>query len=474
LIGIHSRTSTATVGMQSLYEMMVASEEDLERLDEADNKLLKYFTRKDFPTGFKDADTTIAYKFSILTIFGFIISIFFDPLLGIPAQDSVFYINAMGATLCLMFILKELWISGSSDQVSSYLWFLILLFCLPFIYSYTVVRSEYYFLWVINFSLATILLYCILKKEIFFVVWIFGTFLGVMCASILNNYVPAKPPPPYYPFDYGFGIYTTIFLTLVIILIIYNKFYAQKQLLIMVEQEVSDRTKKLKDALDIKREFLDNVSHEIKTPIHNITNITSLLYDQWDILDNIKKKELVATLKSCNSRILNLCSNLLDLSKYKKERTQLMIIEHNIIQLIEEIMQEYGYIQNSISMRISPELHKTVYCDADRILQVLRNLVDNSIKYGKGSAITIEAVNYGTNNVKISVSDNGPGIPEEEIVKVFEPFEQSSRTKTKAGGTGLGLAICKQIIEMHSGSIWAKNNKSGGVTLYFIISNEDS
>lgn len=417
-------------------------------------------------------DTTIAYKFSILTVFGFIISIFFNPLLGIPAQDSVFYINAMGATLCLMFILKELWIFGRSDQVSSYLWFLILLFCLPFIYSYTVVRSEYYFLWVINFSLATILLYCILKKEIFFVVWIFGTLLGVICASILNNYFPANPPPPYYPFDYGFGIYTTIFLTLVIILIIYNKFYAQKQLLIMVEQEVSDRTKKLKDALDIKREFLDNVSHEIKTPIHNITNITSLLYDQWDILDNIKKKELVATLKSCNSRILNLCSNLLDLSKYKKERTQLMIKEHNIIQLIEEITQEYGYIQNSISMRISPELHKTVYCDADRILQVLRNLVDNSIKYGKGSAITIEAVNYGTNNVKIAVSDNGPGIPEEEIVKVFEPFEQSSRTKTKAGGTGLGLAICKQIIEMHSGSIWAKNNKSGGVSLYFIIPNE--
>ncbi len=417
-------------------------------------------------------DTTIAYKFSILTIFGFIISIFFNPLLGIPAQDSVFYINAIGATLCLMFILKELWIFDCSDQVSSYLWLLILLFCLPFIYSYTVVRSEYYFLWLINFSLATILLYCILKKEIFFVVWIFGTLLGIVCASILNNYFPTNPPPPYYPFDYGFGIYTTIFLTLVIILIIYNKFYAQKQLLIMVEQEVSDRTKKLKNALDIKREFLNNVSHEIKTPIHNITNITSLLYDQWDIFDNIKKKELIGTLKSCNSRILNLCSNLLDLSKCKKERTKLMIKEHNIIQLIEEITQEYGYIQNSISMRISPELHKTVYCDADRILQVLRNLVDNSIKYGKGSAITIEAVNYGTNNVKIAVSDNGSGIPEEEIVKVFEPFEQSSRTKTKAGGTGLGLAICKQIIEMHSGSIWAKNNKSGGVSLYFIIPNE--
>jgi signal transduction histidine kinase len=68
----------------------------------------------------------------------------------------------------------------------------------------------------------------------------------------------------------------------------------------------------------------------------------------------------------------------------------------------------------------------------------------------------------------------GPGIPEEELTKIFEPFEQSSRTKTKAGGTGLGLSICKQIIEMHGGSIWAKNNTSGGATLYFIIPNEQN
>ena len=78
-----------------------------------------------------------------------------------------------------------------------------------------------------------------------------------------------------------------------ILLLIYNRFYAQKQLLLIVEQEVADRTKKLKEALDIKKEFLDNVSHEIKTPIHNITNIVSILYDQWDVLDNIKKKDLI-------------------------------------------------------------------------------------------------------------------------------------------------------------------------------------
>jgi len=417
-------------------------------------------------------EATIADKFAILTIFGFFVSIFFNPLLGIPAQDSVFYINAIGATLCLLFILRDIWIPSNPSKILSYVWFLILLFCLPFIYSYTLVRSEYYFLWMINFILATILLYCITRKEMFFIILISGAFLGFVCASVLNNYIPANPPPPYAPFDYNFAIYTTTFLTLVILLLIYNRFYAQKQLLLIVEQEVADRTKKLKEALDIKKQFLDNVSHEIKTPIHNITNIVSVLYEQWDVLDNIKKKELIKTLKGCNRRILTLCSNLLDLSKYKKGESSLIISECDITQLIKEIIYEYHHAPNSISMKISPELRKTVYCDSDRILQVLRNLVDNSIKYGKGSPIIINAINYGDDSIKISVSDNGHGIPEEEITRIFEPFEQSSRTKTKAGGTGIGLSICKQIIEMHTGSIWAKNNKSGGVTLYFIIHND--
>jgi signal transduction histidine kinase len=102
----------------------------------------------------------------------------------------------------------------------------------------------------------------------------------------------------------------------------------------------------------------------------------------------------------------------------------------------------------------------------------LRNLLDNAIKYGKNSAIIISAINYGNNSIKVTVSDNGPGIPESELGRIFEPFEQSSRTKTKAGGTGLGLSICKQIIEIHNGSIWVKNNNSGGTSMYFIIPNE--
>lgn len=418
-------------------------------------------------------ETAIAYKFSILTIFGFIISIFFNPLLGVPAQDSVFYLNAMGASLCIIFILGELWIPGDTSKPLRYIWFIILLFCLPFIHSYTFVRSEYYILWCNNFLFASILLYLVISNQrMFMTIWSLGTFLGVSSAMILNNYIPSFPRPPYPPFDYDFAIYTSIYLILVILLIIYNKFYAQKRLILAVEQEVADRTKKLKESLNIKREFLDNVSHEIKTPIHNITNIVSVLHDSWDDLAEEKKKELIHTLLNCNHRILNLCTNILDLSKYRKGDSILSIAECSIDDLIAEIVEEYQHMEIDITVKLSSDLRRIVYCDADRILQVLRNLLDNAIKYGKNSPIEIEAVNYGKNSLKVSVSDSGTGIPEAEVTRIFEPFEQSSRTKTKAGGTGLGLSICKQIIEMHTGSIWVKNNKSGGTTMYFIIPNE--
>lgn len=415
-------------------------------------------------------ETTIAYKFAILTIFGFIVSIFFNPIIGIPSQDSVFYIHAFSSTLCLLFILGDLWIPNNSNKILSYFWFLILIFCLPFMYSYIFVRSEYYYSWLFNFVLSTILLYLLIKKEMFLFTWGIGSLLGFICASILNFYIRSNPIPPYLPFDYNYAVYSSIFLSLVITLIVYNKFYTQKQLLLIVEQEVVDRTKELQQSLDTKRDFLNNVSHEIKTPVHNITNIVNILNDKWDVFNNKKKKELITTLMSCNQRLLNLCSNLLDLSKLKKGESKLVVVECNIEQLLQEIVQEYNHTQKYISMDVSAELRKIIYCNSDQILQVLRNLIDNTIRYGNNSPILISLQNYG-NNIKFSVSDNGLGIPEKELENIFEPFEQSTRTKTKAGGTGLGLSICKQIIKLHMGSIWAKNNISGGVTFYFTIPN---
>jgi Na+/proline symporter len=418
----------------------------------------------------------LANKFAILTIFGFLISIFFNPLVRVPSQDSVFYLNAIGSSLCILFLLRELWLpihynyNDNYNKITFYLWHMILCFCLPLIYSYILVRSEYYISWIGSLILATILLSLMTSKITFLVTWLPGILLGIISATIMNYFLPSSPTPPYHPFDYNFAIYSSIYLSLAICLNLYNKIYIQKQLRIIVEHEVSNRTKQLQKALNIKREFLNNVSHEIKTPVHNITNIVSELHDQWDILDNNSKKNMINILNNCNHSLLKLCSNLLDLSKCSKEDTNLELIKNDILLLIKKISDEYQH-NNVIIIKAEPQLKNIIHCDSTQILQVLRNIFDNAIKYGKGSNIIIDVSNYGEDAIKVSLSDYGQGVPQEEILNIFEPFEQSSRTKTKAGGTGLGLAICKKIIEMHRGSIWAKNNEFGGLTVYFIIPN---
>ncbi|MDX1813140.1 MAG: ATP-binding protein, partial [Gammaproteobacteria bacterium] len=111
--------------------------------------------------------------------------------------------------------------------------------------------------------------------------------------------------------------------------------------------------------------------------------------------------------------------------------------------------------------------------DEARIKQVILNLLSNAIKFSQNNeSILIDvSMQDGKNGkiLKVSVQDTGEGIPQDELIHIFNKFEQSSRTKSGAGGTGLGLAICKNIIEAHHGKIWAKNNKTIGATFYFTL-----
>ncbi|MBU3916405.1 ATP-binding protein [bacterium] len=107
--------------------------------------------------------------------------------------------------------------------------------------------------------------------------------------------------------------------------------------------------------------------------------------------------------------------------------------------------------------------------DGEKIMQVIRNILSNAIRYTNLKTKVSVQIQDQQDSVVLSVTDRGVGIPEEELEIVFEKFIQSSNTNTGAGGTGLGLAISKQIIKDHNGKIWAKNNPEGGATLSFSI-----
>ena len=410
---------------------------------------------------------SVAYKFSILIIFGFFVSIFFNPLAGKIVQDSVFYLNAIAATLCVIFLLSDLWLPQNSGNILQYFWCFILFFCLPFIATYTCVRSLYYWSWIVNMGLATILLSLMTSRSVFFFTLIPGIIFGIIFGTILNAYFPPYPLPPYTKFDTYFAVYSCALLGLIIILIIHNRLYVQKQLYSIIESEVRDRTQELQNALEIKREFLDNVSHEIKTPIHNITNIAEILHEQIYATVDQETKDLLQDLKASSYRLQSLCSDLFHLSKFTNDDLVLNIKKHDITKIVNDLLQEF---QNErISLRITRTFHQFIHCDSAKVAQILRNLIQNAVKYSKDKKIEVSLSNYDQDSIKLAVSDHGVGIPPNELEVIFNPFEQSSTTKTQAGGAGLGLAICKKIVELHYGKIWAVNNSFHGATFFVVI-----
>ena len=156
---------------------------------------------------------------------------------------------------------------------------------------------------------------------------------------------------------------------------------------------------------------------------------------------------------------------------YDMQKKDLKVIIDNVSNEFVSLITEKGLLLKTVENNIPTE----IVCDEDKIGQVIRNLLSNAIKFTqKEKKITISIEQHQIDNKSIpallvNVSDQGLGIPENELKTVFDKFIQSSKTKTNAGGTGLGLAICKEIINAHNGKIWAENNPEGGSTFSFML-----
>lgn len=239
-----------------------------------------------------------------------------------------------------------------------------------------------------------------------------------------------------------------------------------------LEQLVQERTSELKIALKAKTEFLNNLSHEIRTPIQGFDGILDGLVQQWNHLNNEQKIAYVGQIKKNSARLLSLVGTLLDLSKFGEGKMVLEYRNINFNTIVNSVIEECKslYIGNKkISIKYIKIEDKKISMDQERISQVLRNLITNAIKFSFNSNKIIIISKISDQKLYFSISDQGQGIPPNELDSIFSPFVQSSRTKTLAGGTGLGLSIAKEIIEAHGGKIWAKNNKRKGATFEFYI-----
>jgi two-component system sensor histidine kinase ChiS len=222
-----------------------------------------------------------------------------------------------------------------------------------------------------------------------------------------------------------------------------------------------------------KENFLNNISHEMRTPMQGIYGIAQDLKDNWQIMENDRKLAHLKLIIKSSERLISLFCNLLDLGKLSANQMTMNFEHADLQEIVEDVISEFEYSNFTRNIKIVFNKSKTTdfstKLDKIRIAQVVRNIVSNAIRYSSEGEIIVTIECDAANNFVVCVRDNGIGIPEEELGVIFLPFIQSTRTKTNAGGTGLGLSICAEIINLHKGKIWALNNPEGGASIFFSL-----
>lgn len=240
------------------------------------------------------------------------------------------------------------------------------------------------------------------------------------------------------------------------------------------EEQRSSEINILKDQENYRREFLGNVSHELKTPLFTIQGYILTLLEGAMKDKKVRSKYLNRTAKGVD-RIISIVKDLDLITQFESGIKTVDKSNFNIYELIDNVydLMEFESEKNNTKLRIRNERKNSVmvYADKERILQVLTNLVVNSIKYGKENGYTEIAVDeYEKDRIIVRVIDNGEGIEEEHLPRLFERFYRIDKTRSrKKGGSGLGLSIVKHIIEAHQEQIFVKSKVGIGTEFSFTL-----
>ncbi|HYC54926.1 MAG TPA: HAMP domain-containing sensor histidine kinase [Candidatus Binatia bacterium] len=250
----------------------------------------------------------------------------------------------------------------------------------------------------------------------------------------------------------------------------------------LLESKVRERTAELQETNTrlteydrLKSEFLSNVSHELRTPLAAISSSAKII-NRYGERDPQSGKRFSKVIMEETERLTRLINDLLDISKIEAGKAEWTLetieepgglIEH-VATTFRPLFQEGG-----IELYIAAEAGlPPIRGDRDRLIQVLTNLLSNAMKFTpRGGSVVVEASaseHGGESVLRVTVTDTGPGIPEEDREVVFERFRQGGG-KDKPKGTGLGLAICREVARHHGGAIWAEGPEEGGTRMVLVL-----
>lgn len=233
-------------------------------------------------------------------------------------------------------------------------------------------------------------------------------------------------------------------------------------------------------ASHLKSEFLANMSHELRTPLHGILSFSEMGMGKSDTADRDKLQHYFLRIQESGGRLLNLVNDLLDLAKLEAGKMNLRLEQVSVLLIIDRVVAEAAPLLQKKHLKVVVDNRASVTdakCDANRLHQVFLNVLSNAIRFSPEQGIIsihlkIYQLPKGRREadkgqyvpaLQIDIQDQGDGIAEDQLEKIFDKFHQANADVQGAGGTGLGLAICKQIMHAHQGSIHAASVSKGAL-----------
>ena len=218
----------------------------------------------------------------------------------------------------------------------------------------------------------------------------------------------------------------------------------------------------------VKDEFISTVSHELRTPLTSIRGALGLLTAGRMGTVDAKAQNLLRIALTNTDRLIRLINDILDLERMESGRAPLQVRRCSLRELVQQAMETMTPLADSAEVRLEMilmALPEAMFFDGDpdRMLQVLTNLLSNAIKFSPPETRIEVRVEADSTSIVLRVSDEGRGIPLEQLDQVFDRFQQVEAADSRQkGGTGLGLAICRTIVQQHNGAIWAESNEQQG------------
>lgn len=237
-------------------------------------------------------------------------------------------------------------------------------------------------------------------------------------------------------------------------------------------QAINNMTRRLADSEKMRKDFIANVSHELRSPLTSIQGFIDALLEGKH-KDTEESNKYLTIIQKETHRLSKLINDLLEISKFDSQGIQFTmeafpvnaVIKRAIVSLKPRLDQKKIIVKTVI-----PEDLPLCYGDEDRIEQVVHNLVSNAINYSPMEGKILISCFLHDNEVRVEVADNGPGIPAEELPKVWERFYRVDKDRSRLkGGTGLGLAIVREIVKKHSGQVIAESEQGEGAVFGFTL-----